>query len=461
MWRFPRSFVVMMGGEAVSGGGVLSCICLAPQLVCGCSTRAPLAFFLAWGGWRQRGGCAGFLCRTGQVTVRERGRGRWVCFREEGTSVKGAGSGRGGGEVRDLKSGVVGWGEGLFSPQSFFDKLLENDCRLVVLHTPPPHTEIRTQNHNKDMDLNIKGFDTNQHTVELGVDDTVEDLRRKVATAMGLPEDGFCMSFGDEALGEGADMTQLSAGDTIILTKKSQKQEAIAELHALGVTDITAEKLESVRRDPEVACLLLQAEVATVIPNYFLAYTSLTRLDLSAESIVTHIRDSFLSCCTSLTSIDISGLSNVTQVGEGFLQICNSLTTLDLSALSKVTQINKAFLAGCTSLTNIDLSPLNNVTQVGASFLLNCSSLTTLDLSPLSNVTSIRFINTINSTYFASTLFAAKCTSLTSIYLSGCSSVVSNEVRNGELSKLVVEARPKRSRDESPEQSQKRQRHAQ
>ena len=112
-------FVEMMGGEAVSGGGVLSCICLAPQLVCGCSTRAPLAFFLAWGGWRQRGGCAGFLCRTGQVTVRERGRGRWVCFREEGTSVKGAGSGRGGGEVRDLKSGVVGRGEGPFSPQLF------------------------------------------------------------------------------------------------------------------------------------------------------------------------------------------------------------------------------------------------------------------------------------------------------------------------------------------------------
>ena len=74
VWCFPRSFVVMMGGEAVSGGGVLSCIYLAPQLVCGCSTRAPLAFFLAWGGWRQRGGCAGFLCRTGQVTVRERGR---------------------------------------------------------------------------------------------------------------------------------------------------------------------------------------------------------------------------------------------------------------------------------------------------------------------------------------------------------------------------------------------------
>ena len=152
------------------------------------------------------------------------------------------------------------------------------------------------------MDLTIKGLNGVKHTVELGEDDTLGVMRRKVATAMGLPEDGFCMSFGGEAMGEGADMTQLSAGDTIILTK-TQKYEAIAELHALGVTDITAETLESVE-DPEVACLLLQAEVATVIPNWFLARTSLTRLDLSAESIVTHIGGSFLSHCTSLTSVD-------------------------------------------------------------------------------------------------------------------------------------------------------------
>ena len=297
----------------------------------------------------------------------------------------------------------------------------------------PPHTEIRTQNHNKDMDLNIKGFDTNQHTVEVGEDDTVEGLRRKVASAMGLPEDGFCMSFGDEAMGEGADMTQLSAGDTIILTK-TQKQEAIAELHALGVTDITAEKLESVE-DPEVACLLLQAEVATVIPKYFLGRTSLTRLDLSAESIVTHIGDSFLAECTSLTSIDLSGLSNVTQVGRAFLAYCGSLATLDLSPFSNVRQVGGTFLYRCTSLTTLDLSPLSNLTQVG--------------VEPFTGNT---------------TQFAAFCTSLTSIYLSGCSSVVSDEVMNSELrhlvvdmklSKLVVEARPKRSRDESPEQSQK------
>ena len=304
------------------------------------------------------------------------------------------------------------------------------------------------------MDLNIKGFDTNQHTVEVGEDDTVEGLQRKVATAMGLPEDGFCMSFGDEAMGEGADMTQLSAGDTIILTK-TQKQEAIAELHALGETDITAEKLESVE-DPEVACLLLQAEVATVIPNDFLGGTSLTRLDLSAESIVTHIGLNFLAHCTSLTSINLSGLSNVTQVGDSFLCGCTSLTSVDLSPLSNVAQIKRSFLVACKSLTNIDLSPLNNVAQVGAGFLQNCTSLTTLDLSPLHNVTSI-CVTTYGTTYFA-----AYCTSLTSIYLSGCSSVVSNEVRNDKkLSQLVVEARPKRSRDESPEQSQKRRRHAQ
>ena len=323
---------------------------------------------------------------------------------------------------------------------------LQNRVFLVLSSTPPPHTEIRTQNHNTQMDVHFEDFRANQHTVEVGEDDTVEDLRRKVATAMGLPEDSFCMSFGDEAMGEGADMTQLSAGDTIILTK-SQKYEAIAELHALGVTDITAEKLESVE-DPEVACLLLQAEVATVIPNRFLSFTSLTRLDLSAESIVTRIGHSFLAGCTSLTSIDLSGLSNVTEVSECFLQNCNSLTTLDLSPLSNVTQVGNSFLYACVRLTTVDLSPLSNVTQVGGSFLAHCSSLTTLDLSPLRNVTHI-------GSRAGGTHFAGNCTSLTSVYLSGCSSVVSNEVRKGELSKLVVEARPKRSRDESPEQSQK------
>ena len=329
---------------------------------------------------------------------------------------------------------------------------VEKGCRIVVLHTPPPHRDQNT-NHNKDMDLNIKGFDTNQHTVEVGADDTVEGLRRKVASAMGLAEDGFCMSFGGEAVGEGAGLTQLSAGDTIILTK-TKKYEALAELYALGETDITAERLETVE-DPVVACLLLQAEVATVIPNRFLGDTSLTTLDLSAVSCVTEIGDYFLYGCSTLTSINLSGLCNVTQVGAYFLQNCSNLTTLDLSPLSNVTSIMNYFLFGCRSLTILDISPLSNVTQVGVGFLWNCTSLTTLDLSPLSNVTHI-------ISGFGGAYFAEDCTSLTSIYLSGCSSVVSNEVKKAKkLRELVVEARPKRSRDESPEQSQKRQRHAQ
>ena len=87
--------------------------------------------------------------------------------------------------------------------------------------TPHHHTQSseHKRNHNKQMDVHFEDFRANQRTVEVGADDTVEHMRRKVASAMGLPADSFCMSFGDEAMGEGYDMTQLSAGDTIVLTK--------------------------------------------------------------------------------------------------------------------------------------------------------------------------------------------------------------------------------------------------
>ena len=472
-----------------------------------------------------------------------------------------------------------------------------------LLSCPPhPTTTHRAQNtkrnHNKQMDVHFEDFKANQHTVEVGADDTAEHMRRKVASAMGLPEDSFCMSFGDEAMVEGYDMTQLSAGDTIVLTK-SKKYEAVAELRALGETNLTSERLKKVK-DPEVACLLLQAEVATVIPDWFLWRGSLTRLDLSAVSFVTQIGDKFLYDCTSLTSIDLSGLSNVTRIGNNFLYNCEALTTLDLTPLNNVTKIERHFLYGCEALTTLDLTPLNNVTKIEAyllcgckgltnldltplsnvtriekyflsgcnslttldltplsrmtvisgrflsgcealssldltplnnvtvieeSFLYRCSAFTTLDLTPLKNVTKIeecflcgckglttldltplsnvtmidgsflsyckalttldltplknvtkisgRFLGGCNSLTSldltplkkvknVGTYFAAHCTSLRSIYLSGCSSAVSNKVRKTKkLSKLVVEERPKRSRDESPEQARKRQRHAQ
>ena len=272
------------------------------------------------------------------------------------------------------------------------------------------------------MDVTLEGLNGVKHTVELGEDDTPAVMRRKVASAVGLPEDAFVMCFGEEVMDEGYDMTQLSAGDTVVWTK-TPKYEAIAALHALGETDVTAERLESVE-DPEVACLLLQAGVTTAIPFRFLYDTEI-----------------------SLTSFDLSAVSVVTQIGHGFLESCTSLTSVDLSGFIHVTQIGSSFLAECSALRRLDLTPLSRVTQIESKFLYGCSSLCTLDLSPLSRVTHIKFC------------FLYECTSLESIYLSGCSNVVSSRVRN-QLQKLVVEARPKRSRDEPPEESRKRRRHA-
>ena len=386
------------------------------------------------------------------------------------------------------------------------------------------------------MDLTIKGWNGVKDTVELGEDDTPAVMRRKVASAVGLPEDGFAMSFGGVAMDEGYDMTQLSAGDTVVLTEaKVTKYEARAALHALGETDITAKRLESVE-DPEVVrlllqaevatvipdvCLLLQAEVATVVPDLFLWKASLTNLDLSAESVVTQIGFSFLHSCTSLTSIDLSGLihvteieycflagcsalcnldltplSRVTRVGfaflkgctslctldltplssvikieSSFLSGCSSLSTLDLTPLSRVAQVEKGFLFGCSSLRTLDLTPLRRVTKIESGFLSRCSSLSTLDLTPLSSVTEIGYsflygCSSLRSLNFSPLSRVTQidhtflgCTSLRSIYLTGCSDVVSRIVRD-ELRELVVESRPKRSRDEPLEESRKRLRHA-
>ena len=364
---------------------------------------------------------------------------------------------------------LVGWG------RIFGTKHHSENGKGGTTHTPTTtHRDQNTKrNHNKQMDVHFEDFKANQHTVEVGADDTVEHMRRKVASAMGLPEDSFCMSFGDEAMVEGYDMTQLSAGDTIVLTK-TMKFEAVAALHALGETDLTPERLEKVE-DPKVACLLLQAEVATVIPDGFLSQTSFTRLDLSAVSFVTQIGDGFLEDCTSLTSIDLSGLSNVTRIGSSFLARCESLISIDLSGLSNVTRIGQHFLCNCEALTNLDLTPLNNVKKIENRFLCGCKSLTSLDLTPLNSVTVIDDcflfgfkavtsldVSPLNKVKKVGSFFAADCTSLTSIYLSGCSSAVSDKVSNSEeLGHLVVEERPKRSRDESPEQARKRQRHAQ
>ena len=296
---------------------------------------------------------------------------------------------------------------------------------------PPP----QQKTHKIPMELNIEGFDGQTYVVDVDVDDTVKDLRRKVATAAGFAEDSFGMRFGgnDE---EDINITALSAGDTVLLTE-TKKQESIAALHALGETDLTPNRLERVQ-DPKVAQLFLQAEVVTATPRWFLAHTTLSSLDLSAPLATTAIGDCFLARCSSLKSVDLSGLSNVTHIGENFLESCMALETIDLSGLSNVTHVGKFFLSDCTSLTAIDFAGLSSVTSLGNCFLSRCKSLTSIDFAGLGRVTSLGEYFLLECTALTSIDFAGlvrvtsledffllRCTSLISIDFAGLSSVTS------------------------------------
>ena len=278
------------------------------------------------------------------------------------------------------------------------------------------------------MELCVQGYDDDtKYVIEVGENDTTETMRQKVASATGLCEDSFRMGFGGKE--EGEDITELSAGDTVVLTKTT-KYQSVEQLRALGETDISEARLATVT-DPEVASLLLQAEVATVIPNWFLYEVSFTRLDLSAVSgvtrieqgflygcasvetvdlsglcNVTHIEDDFLSYCPSLRSLDVSGFTGVTVIGDSFLQ-GSGVTNLDLSAMTSVTKVGTYFLAYCQSLERIDISGWRRVTHIENCWLRECSALTTADLSGMSNVTQINAD------------FLLECTSLTTLDMSG------------------------------------------
>ena len=277
-----------------------------------------------------------------------------------------------------------------------------------------PHPQHPPRNRHKGtknkMELTVRTFGNRQYGIEVGEDDTTEKLREKVASATGLCEDDFHMEFGGE---EVEDITQLSAGDTVVLTEaKAKKYEAIAALHALGERDITAGRLQVVR-DAEVATLLLQAEVATVIPDDFFEYSEVTSIDFSNVSVVDVIGNGFLRQCTSLTSVDLSGLSALTEIEDYFLYSCPSLTTVNLTGLRAVTTIGAAFIYECTALTTVDLSSFRSVTTIGANCLAGCTALTAVNLSGLSALTTIE------------DCFLSSCTALTTVDLSSLRSVTS------------------------------------
>ena len=315
------------------------------------------------------------------------------------------------------------------------------------------------------MEICVECSGGEKYTVEVGVDDTITDIRRKAAAAAALCEDGFDMSFGGKVITAGDSTTQLSAGDTVVLTKKtkSQKDDAIAALRNLGwEAGLTAESLVSLT-DPKLVHLFLQAEVVTEIPDNVLSGGSFKELNLSGASAVTKVGANFLSKCYSLTTIDISGWSNVTHIGSCFLQRygncwrvsrldisgwnnvthigsdflkSSKVSTLDLSRWTKVVEIEHSFLHDCRMLTSLDLSGWRNVTRIGDSFLCDCERLNTLDISGWNKVTVIKSeflcncisLTTLDMSGWSNVThveqdFLAHCTSLSTLNLSGWSSV--------------------------------------
>ena len=286
---------------------------------------------------------------------------------------------------------------------------MTNITQLTLTQSSTPQQRHSTKHKNTKNGYHDKGFDEKEHVVEVGVDDALGHLRLKVASAAGLQEDSFQMTFRGEVLREEEGIKELSAGDTIMLVRTT-KFAAIAALHALGETDLTKERLATVK-NPDVARLLLEAEVATEIPDEFLQESALTRLDLSAVSVVTEIGDAFLHWCPHLTELDLSGLCNVTVIGGSFITFAVGLESINLSGFGSVTEIGEGFLA-YSALRTVDLSVFRHVTVIEEGFLRGCGQLTSVDLSGLSNVTEI------------GDGFLCDCSALERVCLSGLRSVV-------------------------------------
>ena len=89
----------------------------------------------------------------------------------------------------------------------------------LTQNSSTPQQRHSTNHKNTKMDLTIKDFDEKEHVVEVGVDDALGHLRLKVASAAGLQEDSFQMTFRGEVLCEEEGIKELSAGDTIMLMR--------------------------------------------------------------------------------------------------------------------------------------------------------------------------------------------------------------------------------------------------
>ena len=94
--------------------------------------------------------------------------------------------------------------------------------------------------------VRVQGLDKAEHEIDVSVDDTYRDLRRKVASAVGLREGCFDMTFRDEMIAEGGDVVQLRGHRVVVTHSKTErrKQDAIAALRALCETTLSKARQE-------------------------------------------------------------------------------------------------------------------------------------------------------------------------------------------------------------------------
>ncbi len=75
----------------------------------------------------------------------------------------------------------------------------------------------------------------------------------------------------------------------------------------------------------------------------YIEYPDIYYVDLSDQSHLTSLTNSFCRNFTNLRYINLSHLSNITTIGDDFIFNCKKLTSIELSGLTQLTIIGNFF----------------------------------------------------------------------------------------------------------------------
>ena len=129
--------------------------------------------------------------------------------------------------------------------------------------------------------------------------------------------------------------------------------------------------------------------VTSVKEGFMMGCEKLHRVDLSFLHRIDTIPQNFLLGCNRMEQVSFSPLTNVTTISNGVCYYCSSLKHVDLSGLEMVQTIGNCFL-GYTPVRKVDLAPLKSLRSVGGHFMTHCAHLKAdgIDLTPLAGVTA-------------------------------------------------------------------------